>query len=328
MLNKFKNVKSDRWLKRYLAFVRVFDGVREKHHNHHILPKSLFPEYEDLNKYSWNASKLGYREHLIAHYMLAKALGGKMWFAYNNMNAFNVKLKSILYSSALKEFSKQVGLYTIGTVACKNLNGEKMRVPKDQFDSDDNLVGVTKGLFEGLNNVSKRPDVKNKISIALSDRIHILDDNIRKFIKKDEIKEHHEIILPFPDNTGFTAVKTSEGIKRITVEDFKNSDYEHFNKGIKRSEETKLSISINSKGVKKQNTEKYKKRRTLYDNNNSFVAEFIGTAELREYCDANNLSINRLIKFKNEMVPEINTTQIRNYDKVKNTDGWKLVIEN
>ena len=328
MLNKFKNVKSDRWLKRYLTFIRVFDGVREKYHKHHILPKSLFPEYKDLSKYSWNLSKLGYREHLIAHYMLAKALGGNMWFAYNNMNAFNVKLKSALYDVALKEFSKQVGLYTIGMVSCKNLNGEKMRVSKEQFDSDNNLVGVTKGLFEGLNNVSKRYDVKNKISVELSGRIHILDNNIRKFIKIDELKEHHEIIPSFPDNTGFTAVKTPEGIKRITVEDFKNSDYEHFNKGRKQTEETKLLKSINSKGVKKQNTEKYKKCRILYDNNNLFIGEFVGISKLKEYCDANNISISRLIKFKNEIVPEINTTQIRNYGKVKNTDGWKLVIEN
>lgn len=104
MRMKFKNVKDERWLKRYLNFIHNFSLLTsyENTHIHHILPSSLYPEYKNLKEYYWNKSILTHRAHLIAHYMLAKALGGNMWFAYNNMNCHNVKLSSRLYEIGLK----------------------------------------------------------------------------------------------------------------------------------------------------------------------------------------------------------------------------------
>jgi hypothetical protein len=103
-------VKNKRWFKRYLNFIEIFKLKEhynsKKHHRHHILPSSLFPEYKNLKENIWNEAILNHRAHLIAHFMLAKSLGGNMWYAYNNMNCHNVKLSSKLYESGLKEFSK------------------------------------------------------------------------------------------------------------------------------------------------------------------------------------------------------------------------------
>jgi len=109
---KFKNVKNSKWLKRYLKFIEVFqqNEMCKNIHKHHILPRSLYPEYECFNENSWNLVYLNYRSHLIAHYMLAKALGGNMWFAYNMMNAYGEKLNSLLYESAMIEIKKQQSL--------------------------------------------------------------------------------------------------------------------------------------------------------------------------------------------------------------------------
>lgn len=40
--------------------------------NHHILPSSIFPEFKNLRKYSWNSVLLTYREHVLIHYLIYK----------------------------------------------------------------------------------------------------------------------------------------------------------------------------------------------------------------------------------------------------------------
>ena len=45
--------------------------------------------------------------------MLAKALQGNMWYAYNNMNAYKVRLSSRLYESAQREVSIQQSIRMI-----------------------------------------------------------------------------------------------------------------------------------------------------------------------------------------------------------------------
>lgn len=104
ILNKF-NCEINMWLIRYVKFIFKFNITDSKSskkvHKHHILPRSLYPEFKSLHKNKWNKCVLTHRAHLIAHYMLAKALGGNMWFAYNNMNAHGVRLKSRLYESAM-----------------------------------------------------------------------------------------------------------------------------------------------------------------------------------------------------------------------------------
>lgn len=158
MIEKFKNVQDKRWLRRYLMFIEIFTGYSMyKSHQHHILPKSLYPEYASFTEHPWNRAILGHREHLIAHYMLAKALGGTMWFAYNNMNAYGERLNTILYESSMNELSKIASEQRKGMVNAKHLiTGEKVLVSKEEFQINENLVGITKGLFKGDKNVSKR----------------------------------------------------------------------------------------------------------------------------------------------------------------------------
>lgn len=42
--------------------------------NHHILPKSIFPEFGNLRNHKWNRSKLTFREHFLAHWLLSKCM--------------------------------------------------------------------------------------------------------------------------------------------------------------------------------------------------------------------------------------------------------------
>jgi hypothetical protein len=55
------------------------NGYTEKHH---ILPKCEFDRFKDE---LWNVISVTPREHLIAHFILSKALGGMHWVSVNFM---------------------------------------------------------------------------------------------------------------------------------------------------------------------------------------------------------------------------------------------------
>jgi len=78
-------IRSEFNLRRYLRFVELFKyNIKEKYktESHHILPVCYFPEFEHCN---WNRVNLPKRAHFIAHRMLAYAIGGKMWQAFQLM---------------------------------------------------------------------------------------------------------------------------------------------------------------------------------------------------------------------------------------------------
>lgn len=55
---------------------------------HHILPRSIYPEYSNLSEHPWNSVQLSPKNHLIAHYLLSKMFGGSMSQAYHMMCSF------------------------------------------------------------------------------------------------------------------------------------------------------------------------------------------------------------------------------------------------
>lgn len=117
---KEKSISTDHHIKRYLKFIadcrthnEDYKGYLEKHH---ILPKAkeLYPNYKNFSSNRWNMIKLTGRQHLIAHWMLAKIFGDIMWDAVWQMsnkprrdNEGKFKLSSRLYEEARKNFSER-----------------------------------------------------------------------------------------------------------------------------------------------------------------------------------------------------------------------------
>ena len=127
---------------------------RYKTQRHHILPKCLFPEYKSF-KNEWNIVNLSNEDHYIAHYLLAKLTEHpsliSAWYAMNNKNFsdVNVPIKLIgpkQYSELIKVRNKMTSERNRNKVLAKDLTtGEILRVSKEEFDSNPNLVGATKG---------------------------------------------------------------------------------------------------------------------------------------------------------------------------------------
>lgn len=121
---------------------------------HHILPKSLFPEYESF-KNSWNIVNLTNEDHYIAHFILAEFSRHpsmiSAWYAMNNKNFLDTSKPIELigpenFSKMVKIRDKMSSERNSGKVIAKDLEtGEILRVTKEEFDSNANLVGVTKG---------------------------------------------------------------------------------------------------------------------------------------------------------------------------------------
>lgn len=69
--------------------------------NHHILPKSIFPEYKNLKDNPWNGVLLTYREHILCHYLIYKHYKKlELKVEYSKMSyslLYMLKLKNIKY---------------------------------------------------------------------------------------------------------------------------------------------------------------------------------------------------------------------------------------
>lgn len=56
-----------------ISRARSSNIIREAYfETHHILPKSIFPEYGNLKKHPWNGVRLTPREHFVCHWLLTK----------------------------------------------------------------------------------------------------------------------------------------------------------------------------------------------------------------------------------------------------------------
>lgn len=94
------------YVDRYFKFINACTSQQNLGYveQHHILPKSMFPQFSDLSDHTFNSARLTGRQHFIAHWMLAKAYGGKMWSAFWMM-CNRVSQKGI--SSKVYEVTKQ-----------------------------------------------------------------------------------------------------------------------------------------------------------------------------------------------------------------------------
>ena len=90
-------IKKHDALQEYITFCMCNNTKRVKYKTaeHHILPKSDFPEYKDFATHKWNKSILRHEDHYIAHYLLAKAIKSKeMSYAFYAMNNQETKLRN------------------------------------------------------------------------------------------------------------------------------------------------------------------------------------------------------------------------------------------
>lgn len=266
-------IKDKRWLTRYFNFVEKFSlkNTSYKTENHHILPQSLFPEYKNLKVHTWNKSILTKRAHFIAHYLFAKALGGNwyapLFFILNKNESYNLKSKIIF--KAKEEQSKLFTDKNKGVVIAKIKDtGEIIKVNKDIFDNDDNLVGIN----------YKNKDISKKISAACN----TLQDNGKTMAQNrgEKIKGENNGMYDMKGelNPFYGKIHSEEAKRKIKEKAI----------GRKMSDETKQKIkeSCSKPKLNKSNYSKYNYNLYL---NGSIIFSCLDSRIMYSYLKDNNL---------------------------------------
>lgn len=119
--------------------------------HHHILPKGIFEQYENLNGNPWNGAHLTYENHYIAHSILAEAINhptiiGAWWGmshvdkdtkSINGLEIIGSKKHAELFENAVKETSER----NSGLVLCrlKSQPQETIKVATEEYHSNRHL---------------------------------------------------------------------------------------------------------------------------------------------------------------------------------------------
>jgi len=131
--------KNTHHAKRYIKFIRACldQNVTTTYHEaHHILPKSIYPQYKSFRKCPWNKALLTGRQHYIAHWMLARAFGGKMWIAFNAM--CNIRTYSNKGSSKTRTFKVSSATYAELKKTTPSIKGYQTKA-KETHSSERNI---------------------------------------------------------------------------------------------------------------------------------------------------------------------------------------------
>lgn len=93
---------------------------------HHILPKSLFPQFQNFIHYKWNMALLTPREHFIAHLYLHYLIGKGMTSAINAMivsDRYDLTKNNRLYQKLREEYKSMNALKKWGIKTSQKMIG-------------------------------------------------------------------------------------------------------------------------------------------------------------------------------------------------------------
>ena len=202
-------------LKEYISFCvdkDLKEKIKHKSEHHHILLKSLFPEYKNLSQNPWNGVHLLHRDHYIAHSLLVEAIDShKVSSAWALMNEKNIKVGKISkpeqilgpdkYATLRAECSRKHVEYL--TKEYINENGEVTSVAKEAGKKfsiklnkkilDENGNVTTKALQRGKKNsetVSREYMNENGevTSISKERAIKTANSMMREYVEENGIK--------------------------------------------------------------------------------------------------------------------------------------------
>ncbi|MDD5150596.1 MAG: hypothetical protein PHC28_08950, partial [Flavobacterium sp.] len=178
------------YLNRYLKFINYCEiknsnnieySYKEKHH---ILPKSLFEEYADFNKFTWNKIELTAKQHILAHIILWKTFGITQAQALecmlqnfnsntNSSSLSNRKIPSRMILNWLaksrEDASKNRSIFQKGKSTYKDSSGQKYFLSnEDPLISELQLVGNNQGKkFSDISKEKLRRSKDNNRKITL-----------------------------------------------------------------------------------------------------------------------------------------------------------------
>jgi len=159
-LNSHIKIKSQEKLEEYINYCILNnkkEKIKGKTEHHHILPNKLFSEYKNLNCNKWNGVHLLYKDHYIAHSILAEALDNfsmtAAWWAMNNLNSRSGKINSpdtIIgegkYSKLKEKFSNQISSWYNEEIIVNGISTTNVKVHTEKLNNSMKELVI----FEGV----------------------------------------------------------------------------------------------------------------------------------------------------------------------------------
>jgi len=300
-----KGYNSNRWLIRYFKFINFCKLTNYRDEVHHILPRALFPEYSNLNENVWNSIQLSYRQHLISHYILAKAVGGNMWYCISLMNK-HATLNSRLYEeSKINSSLNRQSMMTVWDID----NKINIYININEYDPFYHLTSTRK--FSPMKDEYLKILYITEFNEKYNTNFLICDFN-------DDYKQVLHKIRTSINQKRNNSIHSPGAIERQKVsltKYYKNNSGN--NKGKKASEETKAKQRESAKN----RVEPSRKKKFILISPNG--EKYLCNGNLKSKVIELQLSLNTLKTRLNEVIPE----ELRNhYNTIlrANTTGWLL----
>lgn len=179
-------------INRYLKFIRTRTQDSEEYtEKHHILPKSMFPEFKDDK---WNLIRLTAREHYLAHWMLWKAFGGSMATAFWCMsNSGKYRTNSRVYEEFKRQYrGKHHHNYGLkrSHETKKKMSLSRKGVPRPYMVGRRNTEEQIRRQAESLRGFKHAEESKDKISKGQLGRVWINNTKETKRVYPNEVDEY------------------------------------------------------------------------------------------------------------------------------------------
>lgn len=130
---KFLKNKYTKWYMQIINKALLENRVKLKYcddnyiyyERHHILPKSIYPEYKSIYKFKWNIVLLTLREHFLCHHLLTKMFSEK-----SNISKMYRAWKLILKYNKLKMTENREKIYKSFKTWYKHSDETKVKMSK------------------------------------------------------------------------------------------------------------------------------------------------------------------------------------------------------
>ena len=165
-----KDCKDNLMVDLYIKLIEDNKSTKRKIYKtarHHILPRSLYPEYENLSLNKWNEVILSHSDHLYAHYLLSYIFGGSMSRAFY----FMCNLDTETFSLNEKMYKEQY---------------EKSMIEHLKYFSENNPARTESHINRmKFNNPMSNPEISAKVANKLKGK--------KTGTRSDETKQKHRL---------------------------------------------------------------------------------------------------------------------------------------
>lgn len=167
--------------------------IKFKSNLHHILPKAKslpFSEYKNLNECPWNGVNLLYKDHYIAHSILAEAISSRAisqaWHVMN-ITSDDTHITPELYQTLYEEHKRAISEFNTGRKRSEETKQNISNALANRKLSDSHV--------EKMRAVKRTEEQKENLRIKCSGRKHT-EEEIEKQIKAQIGKKQVQVVCP------------------------------------------------------------------------------------------------------------------------------------